>query len=113
MYIKIIVKEDPYYQRKGYDIYTEIPITISTAVLGGKIQIKTLQGMKTITVSPGTSDGTYKHIGSYGIMKSFGSRGSHIVKYKIVIPKRLSRKMRQVYVDLSNCEKEDFPEYKH
>lgn len=113
MYIKVIVKEDPYYKRNGYDIYTEIPITISTAVLGGKIQIKTLQGIKTINVSPGTVDGTLKNIGHYGLAKSFGTRGSHIVKYKIDIPKRLSRKMRQIYVDLSKREKEDSPEYKH
>lgn len=55
--VKITVKPDPYYKRDGYDVVTNAHISISQAVLGDKINVKTLGGDKEINVKPGSQDG--------------------------------------------------------
>lgn len=56
--IKIKVKEDSFFQRKGYDIYTDIQIPLVNAVLGTNMQVKTLRGTYNVSIPPGTNHGT-------------------------------------------------------
>ena len=76
--IRISVKPDPYFRREGNDIYTDYYLTIpqvyyykiralvlfEQAVLGDKINVKTLDGMKTISIDKGTQPGDRKKISS-------------------------------------------------
>ena len=55
--IKISVKPDKYFHRDGYDIYTTAYIPISQAVMGGKVEVKTLYSNTSVPVKPGTEDG--------------------------------------------------------
>lgn len=52
--IRVNVKPDSYFQRKDYDIYTTAYLTISEAVLGHKVEVKTLYGNQSVPVKPGT-----------------------------------------------------------
>ncbi len=62
LFIKVLVEEDDYYKRDGSDIYTACPLTISQAVLGTKVFVKTLSGNMEIEVDRGTKDGDKKKL---------------------------------------------------
>ena len=63
--MKIKVKQHAYFKRENFDIYTTIFITVTQAVLGGKIKIRTLYGDANINVDPGTNDGDTKKLLNY------------------------------------------------
>jgi molecular chaperone DnaJ len=52
--IKINLKVDPYFKRDNYDIFTKLYLTISQAVLGHSVKVRTLEGEKDIFIQPGT-----------------------------------------------------------
>jgi len=56
------VEDDSYFKREGNDIYTKCSLTISQAVLGTKLLIKTLKGFAEISVDKGTMDGDKKKL---------------------------------------------------
>lgn len=63
--MKIKIKTHPYFKREQYDIHTVNYISISQAVLGGKIKIKTLYGDVQVNIEPGTNDGDTKKLLNY------------------------------------------------
>lgn len=98
--IKITVKADSYFKREGFDVYTEIPISICQAVLGCCFDIRTLTGKKSITVSPGTLHGSKVKISGEGITKLAPyshQRGDHYVIFSITVPKYLTPDQKIVF----------------
>jgi len=59
------IKQHSYFKREAFDIYTTNFITISQAVLGGKIKVRTLYGDVSINIDPGTNDGDTKKLLNY------------------------------------------------
>jgi molecular chaperone DnaJ len=67
LYVKIKIKPHTYFKREQFDIYTTNYITISQAVLGGKVKVKTLYGDISVNIDPGTNDGDTKKLLNYVI----------------------------------------------
>ena len=67
--IKINVKPDPYFRRDGFDIITDANISISQAVLGDNIDVRTLTGQRSVKVSAGSQDGDKIRLPGLGINK--------------------------------------------
>ena len=65
--MKVKIKAHTYFKREQSDIHTINYISITQAVLGGKIKIKTLYGEVNINVDPGTNDGDSKKLLNYVI----------------------------------------------
>ncbi|CAG9325802.1 unnamed protein product [Blepharisma stoltei] len=98
--IKVTVKEHPTFQRDGYDIISQVPITISQAALGATVEVETLQGKVQVKVSPGTNTGDTHRISNFGITHlppHSSQKGSHIVKFVLSIPKKLSESQRKLF----------------
>jgi DnaJ-class molecular chaperone len=55
--IKINIKSHPYFKRDNYDIYTKLYLSISQAVLGHSIKVKTIDGEYNMVLSPGIQNG--------------------------------------------------------
>jgi len=70
--VKVKIKSHPYFKREQFDIHTINYISITQAVLGGKIKLRTLYGEVTINVDPGTNDGDSKKLLNYVINKFNG-----------------------------------------
>jgi len=107
LFINVKIRPHPYFKRVDYDIHTINKITVSQAALGAKIKIKTIQGDALITVDSGTQDGDVKKLNNYGISKlnsTSNQKGHHYVKFKIVIPNKLSSQERELYEKLSAVE---------
>lgn len=93
--VKVSVKEDPYFKRDAFDIITDGNITISQAVLGDDINVRTLVGQKNIHVAGGTQDGDKVILHGLGVSKlppNQGQKGDHIVNLRIMIPTKLTDK---------------------
>lgn len=107
LYLHLNVKPHTYFRRENYDIHTTNIITVSQAVLGGKIKIKTITGEVTITLDPGTNEGDIKKLVNYGIPKlppNDTQRGHHYIMFKIKVPKNLNIIQKNLYESIRQHE---------
>jgi molecular chaperone DnaJ len=108
LYVVIYVEEHPFFQRQGNNIYCQIPIGITQAVLGGEITVPTLEGEEKLKVPEGTQGGTVFRLRNKGIV-SLGERGrgDQFVTVNVVIPSQLSKEQRQLFETLAKISRED------
>jgi molecular chaperone DnaJ len=102
-------KEHELFLRQGDDIAVEVPVSIATAVLGGKMKVPTLSGEKELEVPAGTLSGTVLHIRGAGIKHLDGGVGDELVRVVIHIPKHLSRDEKSLLKKLDESKSEETP----
>lgn len=102
LYIHIQVKPSRQFVRNGYDIHSEIHIHLLQAILGDEIEITTLEGKIGLKIPPGTQSNKVFKLKEYGIEKLRSSgKGDHYIKVIVDIPAKLSRKERELYLELA------------
>ncbi|MBT3278817.1 MAG: DnaJ domain-containing protein [Phycisphaerales bacterium] len=84
------VKPHLYFRREGDNISVEIPLTVTEATLGAKIDVPTIDGTITMSIPPGTPSGRKLRIRGKGAPKSGDARGDQYVILQIVPPTELS-----------------------
>lgn len=96
--ITVRVKRHSVFERDGYNIYCEVPITISEATLGAEITIPTLEGEMKYTIPEGTQPGTRFTVKQKGIpyVNNSGRRGDLIFAVNVEVPKGLSGKQKDL-----------------
>ena len=91
--IRITVTADDFFERDGFDVYTEIPISYLQAALGDEITVPTIDGNVKYTVPAGTQTGTVFRLRGKGIKRLYrNDRGDQYVTVKVEVPKNLSKK---------------------
>lgn len=102
LYINLNVEASTEFVRSGADIHSVVEIPLVQAVLGGELEIKTVHGKETIKIPHGTQDGKVFKLSERGvpILSSSGS-GDHLVKVKIHIPDKLSKREKELYFELA------------
>lgn len=114
LYIEFIVKEHDYYQRSDDDIYIELPLTITEAVLGTKKEVPTLYGNVDLTIPAGTQNGDKMRLRGKGIENVNTKRkGDMYVITKIIIPEKLSRDQKKLFEELSYTDLETSKYFKN
>jgi molecular chaperone DnaJ len=84
------VKPDPFFRRRGLDVYCTVPVNIAQAALGSTIRVRTVDGKRvSIRVPPGTQSGTKLRIAGQGIEKG-QRRGDQYVEMKVTVPETLT-----------------------
>jgi len=98
LYVRILVKKHPIFERKGDDLYISISISFSQAVLGEEIEIPTLEGKNILLKVPaGTDSGNVLRISGKGIPHFSGyGRGNLYVELIIKIPKKLTKEQKEL-----------------
>ena len=95
--VKISVKPDEIFEREGYDIYTEIPISYAQATLGDDIVVPTIDGKVKYTVPAGTQTGTVFRLKNKGVKRLYRTdRGDHYVTVKVEVPRNLTKKQSEL-----------------
>jgi curved DNA-binding protein len=94
LYIITRVTPHPYFRREGLDIHLDCPISMYEALLGAKVDVPTLEGMRTVTIPPGTSSGAKLRIKAHGIQRG-EEKGDQIVVVKVIVPKSLDDEDRK------------------
>lgn len=103
LYIVLRVLEHPYYRRVGNDIYIDLPITVTEALLGGKVEVPTLDGMTILTVPAGATSGVRLRLKGKGVATGQG-RGDEYAVVKIIAPKSLSEKGKELAKQLGQTD---------
>ena len=87
LYIVTRVGSHPFFERKADDIYIEAPVTIPEAILGGKIEVPTIDGKALLKIPPGTNSGKTFRLREKGVLNRRSQRrGDQFVAVKIVVP---------------------------
>lgn len=104
LYITFRIAPDPDFKREGDDLFTDVDIDLYTAVLGGTVNVKTIDGMVKLKVNPGTQNDTKVRLRGKGfpVYKKEGTFGDLIVTYHVNIPTSLSEKQKELFTQLKN-----------
>ncbi len=107
LYIIVKVKAHPYFLRDGDDIYVDVPISITEAALGGKVDVPTIDGPTTVKIPPGTSSSRRLRLKGKGLARKDSTRGDQYVVVKITAPSELTAKGRELleqFADTDTCD---------
>ena len=109
LYIIMNVEPHPFFDRRGDDLYTVVPITISEASLGAKVEVPTIDGRSQVRIPPGTNSGTKLRLREKGApsARHQGKRGDQIVEVQVVVPKPEDERVRTLLKELASLEPED------
>jgi molecular chaperone DnaJ len=101
LFVVTRVQPSKLYERRGDDLVVDVPVTFSEAALGATIEVPTPDGPVTLKVKPGTQDGTLLRVKGKGAPRLKGSgRGDVLARVKVVVPKKLSKRERELLEEL-------------
>lgn len=108
LYILIAVRSHPFFERKGDDLHCEVPVTVSEAVLGARIEVPTMDAVASMTIPPGTQGGQIFRLKGKGVphLKG-GGNGDQYVKVMIALPKDVSEEEKGLFRRLASLCKEN------
>jgi DnaJ-class molecular chaperone len=107
LYLRVTVKADPRFERKGDHLYVDLPVPFADAALGAEIQVPTLKGSVSMKIPPETSTGRVFRIPGYGMphLKG-GGTGDQYVRVQVTIPSGLTAKERELLAELKKLRPE-------
>ncbi len=95
LYIVLSVKEHELFERQGEDLFCEIPIKFTIAVLGGTIEVPTLSGKASLKIPGGTQSGTTFRLRGKGMPSLRGThQGDQLVRVHVEVPQSLTSEQR-------------------
>jgi molecular chaperone DnaJ len=109
LYIILDVQPHPFFERRGDDIYTRVPITVSEAALGAKIEVPTIDGRAMLRIPPGSSSGRMLRLREKGapVARTPKHRGDQYVELQIAVPDAVDERVRNLLKELAELAPED------
>jgi curved DNA-binding protein len=108
LHLTVRVRPHAFFRREGRDLHVTVPISVSEATLGAKIEVPTLEGRATVTVPEGTDGGSKLRLRGKGIADPKGGpTGDLIVTVQIQVPRGLDAEARAKFEDLANLDPPD------
>lgn len=113
--VEVHVSAHPIFKRQDMDLYSTVPISFTTAALGGQITIRTVDGDTTYEVKPGTQTDTKVRLRGKGVpsLRNKNIRGDHIVTLVVQVPERLNREQKEALEAYAAAMEGRTPEKKH
>lgn len=99
--VVVSVSKDPNFIRDGYDVLSEVKISYPTAVLGGEIKVKTVDGEVLYEVKPGTASGTRVRLRGKGMptLRNENVRGDAYIDLVVNIPTHLTKEQKDALLE--------------
>jgi molecular chaperone DnaJ len=109
LYLIVRIDPHPVFTRKADNIYVTVPVTITEAALGAKIEVPTIDGRAHLKIPPGTQAGQKLRLREKGVASSSadGVRGDQIVEVSIVVPKLHDERSKEILRELAKLNSED------
>ena len=109
LYLITKVAPHPFFLRKGDDIYTVVPVTITEAALGAKVEAPTIDGSRALLkIPPGTASGQKFRLREKGVTSlKTGRRGDQYVEVRVHVPKLADERSKEILRELSHLNPED------
>jgi molecular chaperone DnaJ len=108
LYLRVEVKPHPFFERRGSDLYTKVPVTVSEATLGAKIEVPTIDGRSIVRIPPATNSGKTLRLKEKGVPSARnGARGDQYVEIQVVVPPPTDERVRNLMKELENVAPSD------
>lgn len=104
LYLKITVEPHPLFRLEATNIFCQVPVTPSEAVLGGQVEAPTLDGPVKMTIPPGVRSGQRFRLANKGYPTENGKRGDQLVEIQILTPKAISPEEQELYEKIRQIE---------
>ncbi|NVN90414.1 MAG: J domain-containing protein [Desulfuromonadales bacterium] len=101
LYLRIHILPDPRFTINGHDLATSIDIAPWEAALGAKVPVATVDGRINLNIPAGTQSGLTLRVRGKGMPVSSAIHGDLLVTVRIVVPKPLSTRERQLFEELA------------
>jgi len=87
-YVEVHIQPHAYFTRKDNNVHLDLPVSLVEAVLGGKVEVPTIDGPVSMSVPKGANTGTTLRLRGKGIVdQKSGQRGDQYVRLQVVLPK--------------------------
>jgi curved DNA-binding protein len=102
LYLRIRVAPDPQFERRGDDLYVRVPVDLYTAVLGGEVQVPTLEGPVMLTIPAGTQNGRQFRLRGKGMprLREPEQRGDLYARVEVRLPEEITPHQRDLFQEL-------------
>lgn len=101
MYLVVTVTPHGAYERRDDDLHCEVSLPLTTAVLGGEVQVPTMKGRLALRIPPETQNGQTFRLAGKGMPRVSGSGfGDMFAKMKVTLPTKLSDRERELFEEL-------------
>ena len=108
LYIVTEVEPHPFFERKGDNLHTKVPFTVTEAALGAKVEVPTIDGPSTIRIAPGTQSGQRLRLRGKGTPSLRGDvRGDQFVEVQVVVPKVADERSKEILRELARLNPPD------
>lgn len=108
LYLRVVVRPHEFFERRGNDLYTKIPVTVPEASLGAKIEVPTIDGRALVRIPPATNSGKTLRLKEKGVPNARnGTRGDQYVEIQIVVPEPADERVRDVMKTLEEIAPND------
>jgi molecular chaperone DnaJ len=109
LYIVVRTGDHPVFHREGDDIHVTVPVTMTEAALGAKIEVPTIDGRALLRIPPGTQSGQKLRLREKGVPSAVkdGVRGDEIVEVKITVPMPRDEKTKELLREVARLNPED------
>ena len=108
LYLQVIVKPHPFFERRGNDLHTKIPVTVAEATLGAKIEVPTIDGRSLVRIPPGTNSGQTLRLKEKGVPSArSGARGDQYAEIQVVVPQPTDERVRNLMKELETVSPQD------
>jgi len=105
LYVQIRIQEHEFFERDGFDVHCEVPITFSQAALGAEVEVPTLTGKVSMNIPTGTQSGRRMRLKAKGIQRLGGyGQGDQIITIVVETPTKLSEEQREIFGRLAELE---------
>lgn len=102
--VRISVRKDPIFERRDYDIWCEVPVTYSQAVLGAELEVPTIDGNVKWNLPEGTQPETVFRLKGKGVKKlQREGRGDQMIKVNLEVPKHLNKTQKDAIINFENA----------
>jgi molecular chaperone DnaJ len=108
LYLIISVRPHKFFRREGNDIVCSVPITVTEAALGTKIEVPSIDGKTLLRIPPGTQSGQKFRLRGKGAPSVRGElRGNQIVEVRVIVPKVADERSKEILRELARLNPED------
>ena len=108
LYLRVDVKPHSFFERRGADLYTKVPVTVTEATLGAKVEVPTIDGRSLVRIPPATNSGKTLRLKEKGVPSArTGARGDQYVEIQVVVPQPTDERVRHLMKELETIAPDD------
>jgi molecular chaperone DnaJ len=107
LYVTVHVQPHAFFRREGDDLVCDLPVAVHEAVLGARVDVPALEGPAKLRIPPGTQAGQRLKLAGHGLPTPAGDRGDLVFDVKLVLPKALDERSRELMREFARIHDDD------